>query len=162
MNNLAEHMTNKLETDIREFARQLYDEQAAFLFKVPEEMTQTPCDFFGFTRLGRAVLLEAKMVNRPSLPLGKEPGLRPHQLRALDQAEKSGCVSALIWRRGDVTVVVPYADIFVVTGRKSLPWVEPHLDWKVALRALVSRGYVPRNAGSIHDYEPMAPSKTRS
>lgn len=154
MNNLAEHMTNQLEADVREYAQQLYNEQLAFIFKVPEEMTQTPCDFFGHTRYGRAILFECKMVNRPSLPLGKEPGLRPHQIRALDQAEKCGAISFVVWRRGDDTLVVPYLDIFSVTDRKSLPWVKPQGYWKTEMRGLLegSRAF-------IGDLTPMVQKK---
>jgi hypothetical protein len=39
-------MANKLELLLRKAGRELADYQVARIFKVPEEMSQTPCDFF--------------------------------------------------------------------------------------------------------------------
>lgn len=101
-------MGNKLESMIRKAARALEDRQLAMIWKVPEEMQQTPCDFFGFTSQGRAILIEAKMVNRPRLPVGKSPGLLPHQWHALRSAHRAGALSFIIWMMGDLFSIIQY------------------------------------------------------
>jgi hypothetical protein len=137
MNNLAKCMTNKLELDLRAFARQLYNEQIAFLFKVPEDVQQTPCDFFGHTRFGRAILIECKMVKRRSLPLGAAGanGLQPHQWCALEQAHKTGAISLLLWQNGEDAALLNVPQIkLLAQGRKSIPWPgDQPLTWQRAL-----------------------------
>ena len=66
MNNLAHKMTNSLEIDVRAFARDLYNEKLAFIYKIPEEMQQSPFDFGGWTPSGRAIAIECKQVKRRS------------------------------------------------------------------------------------------------
>jgi penicillin-binding protein-related factor A (putative recombinase) len=122
-NNLAHCMTNKLEADFRAVARQLYDLQVAYIFKVPEEMQQTPCDFFGFTTNGIAILIECKQVNRNALPIGVSNGLAPHQWIHLRQAHRCGTHAFLIWRRAEETAVLPFSVCLELTeGRKSIAW----------------------------------------
>jgi penicillin-binding protein-related factor A (putative recombinase) len=116
-------MTNKLEADFRAVARQLYDMQIAYIFKVPEEMQQTPCDFFGFTTNGIAILIECKQVNRNALPIGVSNGLAPHQWIHLRQAHRCGTHAFLIWRRGEETAVLPFSVCLELTeDRKSIAW----------------------------------------
>lgn len=141
MNNLADKMTNQLELDVRAFARQLYDEAAAFIFKVPEDLQQTPVDFFGWTPSGRAVAIECKQVRRRRLPIGTSNGLQPHQWNALELAHKCGAVSLLIWRNGEDTTVFGFQalHLFHLGGFKSIPWTFPGLDWQQQLRDYLSR-----------------------
>lgn len=123
VNNLSHRMTNKLEADFRAVARQLYDMQIAYIFKVPEEMKQTPCDFFGHTVNGMAILIECKQVNRTSLSVGQPPGIAPHQWVALRQAHRCGAHAFLIWRRGEETAVLPFSVCLELTeDRKSIAW----------------------------------------
>jgi hypothetical protein len=82
-------MTNALELLLRKAGRELADHQVCRFFKVPEEMQQTPCDFFGYTKIGRAILIEAKWVHRTNLPINCSPGLLPHQWNELEAANKA-------------------------------------------------------------------------
>ena len=118
-------MPNKLELMLRKAGRELADYQIARLFKVPEEMTQTPVDFFGYTAEGRAILVEAKMVNRPSLPIGQSPGLLPHQWCELMDANRANCLALICWARGGfcATLTMDMA-IDLSAGRRSIPWKE--------------------------------------
>ena len=115
--------SNKLELLLRKAGRELADYQVARIFKVPEEFAQTPCDFFGFTAYGRAILIEAKMIERPSLAIGNDPGLQPHQWNELCDANRAGCLALICWARGNVcaTISVDMA-IKLSEGRKSIPW----------------------------------------
>lgn len=113
-----------LEKLLRHTGRILAEHQIAYLFKVPEEMTATPCDFFGFTRTGRAILIEAKEVSsRPSLPIGMKPGLLPHQWNALSDAGRAGCIALICWLHKGVLATI---DIDMARelsrGRRSIPW----------------------------------------
>jgi hypothetical protein len=113
----------KLELRLRDVFRQLYDQQVAFVFKVPEALQQTPCDFFGHTRAGRAILIEAKQVKRSCLPVGGSPGLAPHQWLALRQASACGAHSFVVWQNGDLIVPMDFASAATASsGRKSIPW----------------------------------------
>lgn len=113
----------KLELRLRAVFRELYDLQVAFLFKVPEAIQQTPCDFFGWTAKGRAIVVEAKQVNRASLPIGTSNGLAPHQWLALRQAAACGAHSYLVWQRGDVIMVLDFGTCLRLTeNRKSIPF----------------------------------------
>ena len=116
-------MPNKLEILIRSAGRLLADHQTARLFKVPEEMVSTPCDFFGYTNIGRAILLEAKMVNRPALPVGVAPGLTKFQWNELRNANRAGALSLISWCRGLTVATISFdmAEAFAA-GRKSIPW----------------------------------------
>lgn len=108
---------------LRKAGRELADYQVARIFKVPEEMQQSPCDFFGYTSIGRAILVEAKMVSGKILPIGYEPGLRPHQWNELCDANRAGAIALICWARGDycATIDVDMATAFS-EGRKSIPW----------------------------------------
>jgi hypothetical protein len=132
-------MTNKLESEMREFARRLYNERIAYLFKVPEEMQQTPCDFFGWTPQGKAITLECKQVKRNLLPIGTSNGLAAHQWNALELAFKCGAHSILVWRSGEQTVALTFQEILALSyKRKSIEWpgyTKPH--WQDSIRAFV-------------------------
>jgi hypothetical protein len=139
MNNLAHRMTNQLEIDVRAFGRDLYNDHLAYLFKVPEEMQQTPCDFFGWTPLGRAILIECKQVRRPRLPIGSSNGLQAHQWNALELAFRCGAYSYLIWRNGDETAVLTFAELSdFAKGMRSIPWTAccgfKSLGWQDVIR----------------------------
>lgn len=132
-------MSNKLELDVRKAMRQLYDEQLAFVFKVPEAMEQTPCDFFGFTRRGVAVLLECKQVKRASLPTSESPGLAPHQWTALKQGAACGAIAAVVWQRGPSVTVLPFREAEALAeGRRSIAWQDRPGTLLEQLRALLS------------------------
>jgi hypothetical protein len=119
-------VSNKLELLMRKAARELRDQQVCVLYKIPEEMQQTPCDFIGYTASGRCIMIECKMVKRPSLPIGKAPGLAAHQWRALDEADRAGCICIVIWQRDDVLNFLMPGNIrdFMESGRKSVPWMD--------------------------------------
>jgi penicillin-binding protein-related factor A (putative recombinase) len=115
----------KLELRLRSVFRSIYDLQAAFVFKVPEELQQTPCDFFGFTSKGRAIVIEAKQVKRSSLPVGGEPGLLVHQVRALTQASNCGAISIVVWQHGDDIMCMHWHQASrLAVGRKSIPLMD--------------------------------------
>jgi penicillin-binding protein-related factor A (putative recombinase) len=137
VNNLAHRMTNQLELDMRAFARDLYNANLAFVFKVPEEMQQTPVDFFGWRRDGRAIVIECKQVKRRSLPIGAGTnGLQPHQWNALELAHRCGAVSMLLWRNGEETLALPFSAVLEATAdRKSIPWAAPAGGWREAILA---------------------------
>lgn len=118
-------MTNKLELVLRKAGRELADWQVARFFKVPEEMAQTPCDFFGYTAIGRAILIEAKMVNKTSLPIGDSGhhGLASHQWNELADANRAGALSLIAWARGDICAVISFdVALALAQDRKSIPW----------------------------------------
>lgn len=124
-------MTNKLETMMRQVGRELRDLQVAWIFKVPEEMQQTPCDFFGYTRTGRAILLECKMVQRASLPIGNSPGLSPHQWMELEEAHRAGAMSMIAWARGEEVAVFRFSLANELLGdRRSIRWDHIPPQWK--------------------------------
>jgi hypothetical protein len=116
-------VSNKLELILRKVGRELADYQVARFFKVPEEFAQTPCDFFGYTACGRAILIEAKMVNAPSLKVAGEPGLSAHQWNELCDANRAGALALICWSRG---AVVKTFGIDMATmaskERRSIPW----------------------------------------
>ena len=103
--------------------RRLAEHQIAYLFKVPEEMTTTPCDFFGYSRMGRAILIECKEVQRPSLPIGTAPGLAPHQWNALRDAGRANCIALICWMREGIlaTIDIDMA-VELSRDRRSIPW----------------------------------------
>ena len=125
---------NSLEILLRKIGRDLADKQVARFWKVPEEMQQTPCDFFGYTKTGRAILIEAKKVNRPRLPIGTSPGLKIHQWNELCDANRARAHGILIWQRGKQFKLI-YPD--TITG-KSLactdgnPWAIERLEEALA------------------------------
>lgn len=116
-------VSNKLESLIRFTGQRLREHQVAHIFKVPEELQQTPVDFFGYTASGRAILIEAKMVNRASLPIGCSNGLQPHQWNELLDANRANCIALLAWMRKDIVSVVDVDQVIAYSkGRKSIPW----------------------------------------
>lgn len=116
-------MGNELEVLIRKAGRLLADHQVARLYKIPEEMQRTPCDFMGFTATGRAILIEAKHVHKTSLPVNGPPGLRPHQFVALNEANKAGAISLLCWAQKNVCAVLSWDVVLALKAdRVSIPW----------------------------------------
>jgi len=127
-------MSNKLEICLRKAGRELADWQIARFFKVPEEMTQTPCDFFGYTVYGRAILIEAKHVNRPRLPIGCSPGIQPHQWNELLSANKAGALALVVWGRGGLCRAFTMdMAIRLSVKSKSIAWddLPAHLDREI-------------------------------
>ena len=116
-------MTNKLESLLRLVGRELANYQVCRFHKIPEEMQQTPCDFMGFTVTGRAILIEAKMVRRTSLPIGMSPGLSKHQWNSLGEANRAGAIALIVWAHGGTTACLSMdmAEA-LAAGRKSIPW----------------------------------------
>lgn len=116
-------MGNKLESLIRYTGERLREHQAAHVFKVPEELQKTPVDFFGYTASGRAILIEAKMVDRLSLPIGTSNGFRPHQWNELLDANRANCIALIAWmRKGIVAVIDMDQALSYSEGRRSIPW----------------------------------------
>lgn len=118
-------MSNRLETLLRKAGRELADWQVARLFKVPEEMQQTPVDFFGYTASGRAILIEAKLVDRDSLPIGCSPGLQPHQWNELQDANRAGALALICWARtasGSCATITVDIAMALSKDRASIPW----------------------------------------
>ncbi len=116
-------MSNKLESLLRKAGKELAEWQVCRFYKIPEEFVMTPCDFFGFTPQGRAIMIEAKMVERASLPLGTAPGLLPHQWTALREASRANCLALIAWQRGS-SIAVFDVDMAIALSehRKSVPW----------------------------------------
>lgn len=115
-------MKNALEIELRKLGRTLADKQIARFWKIPEAMQCTPCDFCGYNNVGRAILIEAKMVNRPRLPIGSEPGLTKNQWGELQDAERAGAISLVIWQREGFIVILHTRDVLIIKQGKSIPW----------------------------------------
>ena len=114
---------NELESRMRRVCEILRNDQVASLFKFPEELVATPCDFMGHTRNGRAILIECKQVRRPSLPLHDSPGLAPHQNIALREASACGAFAIVLWQRHQIITAMRMADVLEASkDRQSLPW----------------------------------------
>ncbi len=124
--------TNALETYVRKLAVALHEYQICRLYKIPNDIKitggkiihadQGPCDFIGFTVTGRAMLVECKMFQKPSLPIG-EKGLKPHQYRALVEVHRAGGIGLLVWQNDfTIAVIDPEQITKYSRGRKSLPW----------------------------------------
>jgi len=115
---------NALELLLRKAGRELSDYQVCRFFKVPEEMQQTPCDFFGYTACGRAILIEAKMISGPRLDISATSnGLSIHQWNELEAANKAGALSLICWARGGDCATLSF-DLAakLAEGRRSIPW----------------------------------------
>ena len=116
-------MTNLLEKLLRKAGTELAAYQVARFWKFPEELQKTPCDFMGFTVTGRAILIEAKQVKRASLPTSGNPGLRPHQYLALNEANKAGALAIVCWANGDQCATLTWDMVLELSaGRFSVPW----------------------------------------
>ena len=111
---------NELESRVRDIAKDLHDQQLVHLFKVPEAWEQTPCDFFGYTIRGQAVMIECKQVKRNTLPLHNAPGLKPHQLRELIQAHQCGVKTFVLWQREDLVALIDAKSLD--PEERSIPW----------------------------------------
>lgn len=116
-------MSNRLEILLRKAGRELADYQVCRFYKIPEEMQQTPCDFIGFTRDGRAILIEAKLVHTTALKISGSPGLSAHQWNELGDANRAGALTLICWARGSMcaTITMDMA-IALSAGRLSIPW----------------------------------------
>jgi len=136
----------RLEAIIRKVSRDLEARDLARLWKWPEEKriktvprrcpscdswikgqvvqhTERPgCDFFGYTRSGRAILVECKETDQPRLSIGAT-GLKPHQFYTLYDCHKAGGIALLAWLHDDV---VGMLDVDMIQefslGRKSVNW----------------------------------------
>ena len=126
-------MANTLELILRRLARELADNQIAKLYKIPEEMQQTPCDFIGHTSKGRCIMIEAKMSKQRRLPLGGKGhnGLMPHQWNALKDASNAGCVALICWQHGDEVALIDLPHAAVKAGdKRSVAWADIGDEWK--------------------------------
>jgi hypothetical protein len=114
---------NKLELLIRKAGRYLRDHQVAVLRKIPEEFQQTDCDFYGYTAVGRAILVEAKMVSRTRLPVGQSPGMASHQWVSLCEANRANVLALICWSK-DETIATFDMDMAIELkeNSKSIPW----------------------------------------
>ncbi len=116
--NLLEHLLRKAGND-------LADLQIARFWKIPEELEKTPCDFIGHTVHGRAILIEAKKLNKTSLPIACRPGLAPHQYVALHEANKADCISLVCWQRGNICATISFDMVIALSeGRQSVAWMD--------------------------------------
>ena len=121
-------MSNKLEILLRKAGRELADYQVCRFFKVPEEMIETPCDFFGYTVRGRAILIEAKMVDRTALPISNTSnGLSLNQWNELADAHRAGAIALICWARRGVCATISF-DLAAKLreDRRSIPWDAIH------------------------------------
>lgn len=122
---------DSLEKLIKQAGIDLANEQVARLFKVPESMEQTPCDFFGYTKTGRAILVEAKRVKAASLKIGGKPGMQPHQWAELDDANRANAIALIAWQNGDAIAVFSMDQAIAWSaGRKSISWRSIPDDYK--------------------------------
>ncbi len=142
-------MSNRLELVIRKtVADQLHADQVARIFKVPEELQQTPCDFFGYTASGRAILIEAKMVSsRVALPINGSPGLAKHQWNELGDANRANAIALIAWARKDKVAVISYDQAHAYSEkilRKSIPWGSIPNDYKRDFRPSEVVGLIRR------------------
>jgi len=137
---------NQLELKIAEAGRALEASDVARLWKwevpvrIRTERTQCPkcsasypvsqalftrptgADFFGYTSSARAILIECKMLNKTSLPLG-ETGLKAHQFIHLRDCHNAGGIALLVWQQYDATAVIDMDIVQSLSeGRKSIPW----------------------------------------
>ena len=125
-------MKNALESRLREIGRSLADKQICRFWKIPEEMAVTPCDFCGYTKTGRAIVIEAKMVNSHRLKIGSEPGLTKNQWNELRDAERAHAVTLVVWERdGFLNILEPIDIAFRANGMKSVPWLEAAMPMRV-------------------------------
>jgi len=116
-------VAGELERLLRKAGRELPHYQVARFWKIPEEMSQTPCDFMGFNAHGRVILIEAKQVRRVSLPINAKPGLLPHQFGALDECNRAGGIALVCWAVGGVCATLSWDVVLELSReRRSIPW----------------------------------------
>lgn len=124
---------NSLELLLRKAESYLRWRQICTYWKIPTDLrltknsavfgAQSPCDFIGHTTDGRALLIEAKMCQRPSLPVPNSGGIKGHQWMALRDAHRAGAVALIVWQRGDKISVLPFDVAEKIRGsRRSIPW----------------------------------------
>lgn len=126
-------MPNALETHVKQIAAELHALQVCRLYRLSNDLKvagdqliyadQQPCDFFGFTASGRAILVECKITAKPTLAVSSKSGLRAHQLRALLEVHRANGLGLLVWQHAleiaviDIEQVLTYGE-----GRRSVPW----------------------------------------
>jgi hypothetical protein len=114
---------NKLESLVKVAAKTLHCQGLCTLYKIPEEMKQTPCDFFGHDREGRVIMIECKILNKPSLPCGGRSGVKAHQLGALVHCSQTGGHAFVLWQHGVDVALLPMRIVQrMLMDRMSLPW----------------------------------------
>lgn len=114
-----------LERSLRRAGNDLANRQVARFWKVPEDMSQTPCDFMGFTVHGRVVMIEAKQVARSSLPIANSPGLQKHQFGALQECWRAGGIAIVAWAHRGMVAVLPFETVMrlsIQQSRMSIAW----------------------------------------
>lgn len=124
----------ELERLIRKAAKALCEYQVAKLWKIPNDLRMTggelmaygeeqPADFIGHTATGRVVMVEAKMHNAPSLPIGSRSGVTPYQWTSLLECHKAGGIALIVWQRESKIATI---DMDIASSlcweRKSVPW----------------------------------------
>lgn len=104
---------------------------------------KTGCDFFGHTAFGRTVLIEAKMLEKPSLGIGPGGAVKPHQWLMLWEGLSAGCIATIVWQRGEeIGLLSPYRARCIMEEnlqltRKSVPWKLVHLKCKASVDEFV-------------------------
>lgn len=128
-------MTNSLERKIGSAAKDLRATGKAMLWKWPTGMIEkdgrvlhtqrTGCDFFGYDRGGKVVMVECKICKDPLLKLNERNGLRPHQFDALRNCSRAGGHALIVWQHKD-EVAVFSVDLYSMAveeeDRMSLRW----------------------------------------
>lgn len=113
--------------------RILRDRQIATYWKIPNDLRLTadevffgdrgPCDFFGHTARGTAILLEAKSTRDPRLQCPHPRGIKGHQWMALRDAHSCGAHALIAWLHDDAMVVMTWEQANELLGtRRSIPW----------------------------------------
>jgi hypothetical protein len=72
-------------------------------------LARTGADFFGYTRFGRFVMIEAKECAKPRLPVNVESGhgLKRHQACALREVYRAGGIGLVVWMCLKGVYVIP-------------------------------------------------------
>lgn len=131
---------NQLESILRKVGWELGDHQLGRFYKIPEEMQQTPCDFMGHSRSGRVIMIEAKMVKRPSLPIMVKPGLLSHQWCALRECSDSTGLALICWANdGEVAFISLTNAQHLIRNRKSIPWKGINTAFKLPITATTTQ-----------------------
>lgn len=117
-----------LEGMIRKAADEYHSHGEARLWKAINDQTErTPADFFGFTKSGRCILVEAKNVDSSVLRIGGKSGIHPHQWISLVELHRAGGIALIAWRRPSLELTSIF-DVDVVQSvtyelrSYSIPW----------------------------------------
>lgn len=99
---------------------------------------KSPCDFFGVTDSGRAVVFDAKECGSDTrFPVGDKTHVEPHQIKQIVQFGEKGAVAGLL-------VMRMKTDSLYWIGWKRLIDVPPSFEWD-DMRFLCSVGSIPWN-----------------